>query len=115
MDGVSTPTHLPRHLPSLRYALEERQRKMPLVRRKIELHAIQLKNPLPLSGQQLAIRVWRDIPEHEVRLLVGFSVKIFKGSRSQDAPRGALIPTINKRVSSRGAPLAEQRSLPLEL
>ena len=59
--------------------------------------------------------VWRRISEHEVGLPIGSTVKIFKGSRSQNAPRGALIPTINKRVSNERAPLAEQRSLPLEL
>ena len=88
---------------------------MPLVRRKIEFLAIQLENPLPLPGQQLAIRIWRGIPEHEVGLPIGSTVKIFKGSRSQNAPRGALIPTINKRVSNERTPLTKQRSLPLEL
>ena len=88
---------------------------MPLVRRKVELLAIQLKNPLPLPGQQLAIRVWGGIPEHEVGLPIGLTVKIFKGSRGQNAPRGALIPTMNKHVSNKRASLTEQRSLPLEL
>ena len=86
---------------------------MLLVRRETEFLAIQLENPFP--GQQLAIRVWRGIPEHEVRLPIGSTVKIFKGSRSQNAPCGALLPTINKRVSNERAPLTKQRSLPLEL
>ena len=88
---------------------------MPLARREIELLAIQLENPLPLSGQQLAIMVWRRISKHEAGLPMDSSVRIFEGSSSQDAPHGALISTINKRVPSRRAPLAEQRSLPLEL
>jgi len=80
MDGVGTLAHFSRHLLSLRHAFEERQRKMSLVGRKIELLAIQLENPLPLSGQQLAIRVWCGIPKHEVELPIDSTVKIFKGS-----------------------------------
>ena len=48
--GVSSPSHLPLHLPSLHHALEERQWKMTLARWEIILLAIQIENPLPLSG-----------------------------------------------------------------
>jgi len=61
------------------------------------------------------IRIWCGIPEHEVGLPISSTVNIFKGSRSQNAPRGVLITTMNKRVSNDGAPLTKQRSLPLKL
>ena len=67
--------------------------------------------PRPAAGDQGLARH----PKHEVELPIGSTVKIFKMSRSQSAPRGVLIPTINKRVSNERAPLTKQRSLPLEL
>jgi len=86
-----------------------------LGRRKVELLTIQLEDPLPFPGQQLAIRAWHGIPEHEVGLPIGPTVDIFKRSRSQNAPHGVWVPTMNKRVSHERAPLTKQRGLPLEL
>jgi len=64
---------------------------------------------------QLAIRIGRSIPKHEVGLLINPTVDVFKRSRGQDAPRGILITTMNERVPNKRTPLTEKRSLALEL
>ena len=50
VNGVSSPSHSPLHLPSPHHALKEGQRKIPLARWEIEILTIQFENPLPLSG-----------------------------------------------------------------
>jgi len=55
---------------------------MTLARWEIILLAIQIKNPLPFSGQQLMIGIWRCILEHKARISIDFSVTILKGSSS---------------------------------
>ena len=82
VNRISSPSHLPLHLPNPRHVLEERQQKMTLARREIILLAIQIENPLPFSSQQLMIGVGRCVPKHEIRLLIDFSVTILEGRSS---------------------------------
>jgi len=82
VNGVGSPSHLLLHLLNPCHALEERQWKMTPARWEIIFLAIQTENPLPFSGQQLVISIWRCIPEHKTRLPIDSLVTILEESSS---------------------------------
>ena len=80
VDRVSGLSHLPIHLPGLRYSLEEGQREVALTKREVIFIAVQSKNSLPFPGQQLLLHIGRRVYEYKAKLPVNFLIAVSRGT-----------------------------------